>query len=154
MYLTGHKSLPADFYYGEGTLWSGKQKLKGEPPTMDGFHIDKYVLNMGYWRKHPDLHGYIVKEFANGVDDCKEIPLTESDVTEILEAVRNNKLPNTSGFFFGSSGNINSADEEERAYALEVKQDTIDILEKAKAWLEKEAKQGDNYSYLIYQASW
>jgi len=38
--------------------------------TLEDFPLRKEVLEIGYWRKHPDLHGYIVKEFAEGKDDC------------------------------------------------------------------------------------
>jgi hypothetical protein len=39
---------------------------RGRYPT--GGDRDREV---GYWRKHPDLHGYIVETFADGVDACQ-----------------------------------------------------------------------------------
>lgn len=56
-----------------------------------------------YWRKHPDLHGYIVNTFANGVDECQEIPLSKECVQAILLASEEDGLPHTEGFFFGTS---------------------------------------------------
>ena len=50
------------------------------------------VLSLGYWRKHPDLHGFIVKTFANGKDECQRIDLTGEDLIKIIEAVKSNTL--------------------------------------------------------------
>lgn len=91
----------------------------------DGFRVKGVTLELGYWRKHPDLHGYIVKTFANGVDECQEIPLDEDALRNILAAVKANALPHTEGFFFGSS-------------MPEHKKETIKILEGAIKWLEGE----------------
>ena len=59
MYLTGERHLLEPV---------GRGDLKGE----------RYKL--GYWRKHPDLHGYIVETFAYGLDDCREICLFPEDI--------------------------------------------------------------------------
>lgn len=82
--------------------------------------LDMYLYTedgeeVGYWRKHPDLHGFIVKTFAGGVDECQKIPLSSNDLTKILSAVLENKLPHTTGFFFGRS-------------LPEDRQETIEIL--------------------------
>lgn len=60
---------------------------------------------VAYWRKHPDLHGFIERTFYKGRDEfnCVEQPLTEADIDQIQDAVRARVLPNTSGFFFGRS---------------------------------------------------
>lgn len=58
---------------------------------------------IAYWRKHPNLHGYIVQNFADGVDECQKIRLNKDDVEKILNAVVSNSLPVTTGFFFGVS---------------------------------------------------
>lgn len=71
--------------------------------TRDNFRLREVQLELGYWRKHPDLHGYIVNTFADGVDECQEIPLTADNMIQIVAAIKGKKLPHTEGFFFGSS---------------------------------------------------
>ncbi len=56
-----------------------------------------------YWRKHPNLHGFIVQTFAAGVDECQQIYLDDAKVEAILKATLEDKLPVTQGFFFGVS---------------------------------------------------
>lgn len=98
---------------------------RGERPKKDGFPVKGVTLELGYWRKHPDLHGYIVQNYAGGRDECQEIELDDDALRDIINAVKNKRLPHTEGFFFGASDG--SEDEE-----------TIEILEKALAWLENE----------------
>jgi hypothetical protein len=74
---------------------------------------------IAYWRKHPNLHGWMEKlaeqknlkyESFNGI----EMELTWQDLDALEHAVKNNQLPGTSGFFFG-----NPADEHYRESDLE-----------------------------------
>lgn len=54
---------------------------------MNG-HTDTEEYNcgeIGYWRKFNALHNYIVDNFADGVDECQEIPLTKENVVQILD---------------------------------------------------------------------
>jgi len=89
MYLTGEK------------LFTG-QRDKDE----DGYEIESIIVSLGYWRKHANLHGYIVKEFANGEDNCQDIDLSIEQLNQLLEAVKDPaNLPFTEGFFFGKSAN-------------------------------------------------
>jgi hypothetical protein len=97
--------------------------------------LDMY-LN-GYWRKHPDLHGYIVNEFAGGVDECQRVSLTCDDLERVLNATLENTLPTTTGFFFGQS-------------CSEDRDETIKILQEAIAWLSEDGFGRTMY----YQASW
>ena len=65
---------------------------------------------IAYWRKHPNLHGWMAQLWLarkgnalretdnfNGI----ELELTYDDLDELEYAVQNNRLPPTSGFFFG-----------------------------------------------------
>jgi hypothetical protein len=52
--------------------------------TSDGTNKE-----LGYWRKHPDLHGFIVNEFGGGIDECQQIDLNEECLKQILLAVEN-----------------------------------------------------------------
>jgi len=63
---------------------------------------------IAYWRKHPNLHGFIVSNFPhndpNAPDDnCVPFPLTDENLAAVQDAVRARKLEFTSGFFFGHS---------------------------------------------------
>lgn len=107
------------YLHGEKYLWDDNRK-------EDDFEIEKIFVKLGYWRKHPDLHGYIVQTFADGKDECQEIPLEAEQLRMIINAVKNKKLPPTKGFFFGSSDNGN------RQIAKDV-----EIFEKAIKWLER-----------------
>lgn len=73
------------------------------PEMRDGFRVRGVTLDLGYWRKHPDLHGFIVQEFAGGNDDQNPIQLNGMDIIKIIEAVEQERLPRTTGFFFGES---------------------------------------------------
>jgi hypothetical protein len=60
--------------------------LKGEKLVMntsldlreDGFRLSSKTLDLGYWRKHPNLHGYIVQTFADGKAQDVEALLREA----------------------------------------------------------------------------
>ena len=93
-------------------------------PMEDGFEVKSRTLRLGYWRKHPDLHGYIVANFAEGVDQCQRIELFSDRLVELIGSVEQDLLPKTSGFFFGCS-------------CPEDKAPTLEILRKALAWLDE-----------------
>ena len=63
---------------------------------------------IAYWRKHPNLHGWMEKlahsknlkySTFNGV----ELELTFEDLDRLEYVITNKELPGTSGFFFGDS---------------------------------------------------
>jgi hypothetical protein len=91
MYLTGRK------YFWQ--TWDNSAADRCE----DGKRIRSLDVDLGYWRKHPNLHGYIVQAFAKGKDDCEEIELSADDIRNIIGAVKAKRLPKTEGFFFGAS---------------------------------------------------
>lgn len=52
---------------------SGRKYLRyGNDQIEDGFRVEEKIVRLGYWRKHPNLHGYIVKTFADDVDECQQ----------------------------------------------------------------------------------
>ena len=105
------------------------------------FEIERTHYRLAYWRKHPNLHGYIVETFAKGVDDCKPIELTADDMKQIIQAVKNRLLPDTTGFFFGKSDDT----PEEIAH-------DIQLFEDALKWLE--TKEPGVWRSVSYRASW
>lgn len=111
-------------------------------PQEDGFRLSSMTLELGYWRKHPNLHGYIVKTFADGKDECQSIDLGVPDrIRTIIAAVKARELPDTTGFFFGVS------DSSEERMAKD-----IAIFEKALEWLETD--EPGIFRSVIYRASW
>jgi len=112
MYLRGEKYLHRNFANPE------------QQRTEDGFRITNLQLDLGYWRKHPNLHGYIVKTFAGGKDECQKIELDADQLRQIIAAVKAKELPTTEGFFFGVS------DDSDEQVAEDVK-----IFEAALNWL-------------------
>ena len=110
------------------------------------------TYQIGYFRKFNALHSYIVKTFADGIDECQEILLYKEDVEQIkkvLDDVLNahqqvekakELLPTQSGFFFGGT----DYDEyyfEEAKVAADLMQSFLDNFD------------FDKYQ-LIYEASW
>lgn len=129
MYLTGEKYQFKDW----------------ENPTnnqhQDGFRVKGLNLDLGYWRKHPDLHGFIVQNFANDHDDCQPIHLSSKNIEAIIEAVQQDRLPKTNGFFFGESLNDH-----------EQKTEAIAIFQKVLKWMSSVPE--DYFHEVTYQASW
>ena len=106
---------------------------------------------IGYFRKFNALHSYIVKTFADGIDNCQDIILYKEDVEQIkkvlddvLEANTEEKakelLPTQSGFFFGGT-------DYDEFYFEDVKV-AADLMQNLL----------DNFDFekyqLIYEASW
>ena len=61
-----------------------------------------------YWRKHHDLHGWMEKLYrAKGGDadsfNCIPVELTVDDLDDLQQALLDDNLPRTSGFFFGDN---------------------------------------------------
>jgi len=124
MYLTGEKFVMA----------TGLQE--------DGFPLRSKTLELGYWRKHPNLHGYIVQTFAGGKDECQEIYLGAPErIRTIIAAIKADELPDTTGFLFGVSDPSDERMEED-----------IAIFERALAWLETD--EPGIFRSVRYRASW
>ena len=109
--------------------------------TARPYPIKTTTFELGYWRKHPNLHGYIVQTFANGEDDCGSISLCEERLETLIKAIEEGGLPHTEGFFFGAS----DCTPEERAEDLK-------IIKGALSWLRTDEK--NCYKSVSYQASW
>lgn len=67
---------------------------------------------ISYWRKHPNLHGWMKQLWISKgkpgteYDDAEfnniELELTWEDIDALERAVRHGMLPSTEGFFFGN----------------------------------------------------
>jgi hypothetical protein len=132
-----------DQYLKGRKFFFSQQREKDE----EGYEIESQDVTLGYWRKHANLHGYIVNEFADGRDECQEIELDLEKINQLLEVVKNpTQMPTTTGFFFGESLN----DDEQ------IKDDT-EIFSRAVAFLTAPTVMGGDKSVwrsVIYRASW
>ena len=126
MYLTGER------YFGAYT-----PAFKPKPLPC----LESEIYRLGYWRKHPNLHGYIVETFADGLDECQEIGLSEGNIIQIIGAVKARQLPHTVGFFFGES---QGTDEEI--------QEDVSIFQSALDWMRVKDEEAERW--VIYRASW
>lgn len=129
--------------YGRKMIYYNRFDENAEPRMEDGYPVDDVILDMGYWRKHPNLHGYIVENYADGVDECQKIDLSKEDLLAIAKAIRAKELPHTEGFFFGDSSWHDGKEEE---YAA--------IFEKAAAWMDTPPEDDVFWREVYYKASW
>jgi len=131
MYLTGDEYIP-----------TYDAAVKRE--VRNGFEVESYRLKMGYWRKFGPLHAFMVKRFADGVDNCAPISLDASNLREVASALRANALPDNDeshGFFFGNP----EIWDEDRADA----ERHAEVFDRAAEWVE-----ADGWRSVFYQASW
>ncbi|NCB02924.1 MAG: phosphoglycerate kinase [Spirochaetia bacterium] len=84
---------------------------------VEEIHKVKMTNELCYWRKHPNLHGWMEELYRErGGEEsfnCVYIELFEEDVVNLEKAINEEILPETRGFFFGQS------DGEEKQYDLE-----------------------------------
>src|ERR1700723_1564892 len=78
------------------------------PATPVDFPEPEKCEELHYWRKHPNLHGwmqrlYEAKGGTNPDFDLDPVILTSADLDKLEAAITGNGLPETSGFFFGAS---------------------------------------------------
>ncbi len=80
--------------------------------SESGSHV---AINIGYWRKANQIHGWFVDNVQGGEDNCQDYHVERSNleelldvVTQVLDSNRENSfiakelLPVRSGFFFGN----------------------------------------------------
>ena len=80
---------------------------KDRPDASVDFNSTDYS-ELHYWRKHPDLHGWMEDLYwkkGGGADyfNCVPVILEPADLDRLEADIRARKLPDTSGFFFGDS---------------------------------------------------
>ena len=92
-----------------------------------------------YWRKHPNIHGFMERLYrekgGEEVFNCRPVVLTQEDIDRLASIILDKELPETSGFFFGSS--FGDEDEEN---------DDLEFCRKASEAI----KEG----YTVYYDSW
>jgi hypothetical protein len=76
------------------------------PPT--DFDEPRDCAELFYWRKHPNLHGWMEELYfrrggTNKDFNCSAVRLEPAHLDALEQAVRRDALPHTTGFFFGVS---------------------------------------------------
>lgn len=126
------------------SIKKGKKKLDHIKPDRVCYVVEQVME----WRKFNALHKWFVDNVQEGVDDCRETYVDESDLKMLLETltyVLENKdtaediLPTAQGFFFGN-------DEMDDNYWNYVKSTIIQL----KDVLEEDNKGASFY----YRSSW
>ena len=79
------------------------------------FVVGKADQQIFYWRKHPNLHGWMEQLYrAKGGTEkfnCTTVALTSDDLDDLEAAIRKGTLPETTGFFFGASDGSEAEDD-------------------------------------------
>ena len=86
-----------------------------KPTTPVDFKVDE-VRELHYWRKHPNLHGFMQGLYyaKGGIAEsfnCAPVVLTTDDLDRLESTIRANALPNTTGFFYGQSDGTETNDD-------------------------------------------
>ena len=72
----------------------------------DGFAHYKDSMELAYWRKHPNLQGWMEELWRgkgnDGEFNCVDVELTLDDLDALEQTLDDEALPETAGFFFGS----------------------------------------------------
>ena len=107
-------------------------------------------LPIACWRKANQIHHFIVENYGKGVDDCKSIYLTDGQLGQILDAIKEvgndpvkaeKLLPPTEGYFFGTQ-EIDKYYWQDLAYTKEVLEKTLAYQnEQARIYKEAELKE-------------
>jgi len=86
--------------FDQGSKWDAEKDDMVNP-------IAPAPREIAYWRKHPNLHGWMErlaesKNLEYGSFNGVELELTWADIDALEQAVTHKQLPATTGFFFGS----------------------------------------------------
>lgn len=108
-------------------------------PPIEDIRDPEKTEELSYWRKHPNLHGWMedlyIKRGGDKVFNCIPLQLFEEDLDKLEKDIKEGKLPHTRGFFFGNS----MGDTEEKNHDLE---------------FVKRAKESIDEGYFVYYDSW
>lgn len=81
-----------------------KVTLKEYNPQID-FPPPSMKKEIFYWRKHPSIHGWMenlyISKGGKEVFNCVAVRLTKEDLDQLELDIKGNRLPHTTGFFFG-----------------------------------------------------
>ena len=81
------------------------QGIKQTQTEVSVIYTDQ--VELAYWRKHPNLQGWMEDLYRSkgGEDEqfnCVDVELTLEDLEQLEQDIKDEALPETQGFFFGS----------------------------------------------------
>ena len=73
----------------------------------DGYTYYKDSIELAYWRKHPNLQGWMedlwLSKGGEGEFNCVDLELEIEDLDLLEQSLDESALPETVGFFFGAN---------------------------------------------------
>ena len=110
---------------------------KGEPQKdKDGMTYYEDSMELAYWRKHPNLQGWMedlwISKGSPGLTEedegstfdssfnCVDLELTSEDFDRLEQSLSEAELPETNGFFFGENADEYYA-EQDREFIAEAR---------------------------------
>ena len=98
---------------------------RGEAKTDDeGFKYYEDSMELAYWRKHPNLQGWMESLWNvkgnDGEFNCQDLELTLDDLDNLEKSLDNEALPQTAGFFFGDDADEHHA-EQDREFIVQAR---------------------------------
>ena len=102
---------------------------KAKPKTEVDFETKNFepLEEVHYWRKHPNLHGWMQSLYeskgGNSPDfNGDNVVLTLNDLEDLEHDIKQNDLPDTSGFFFGESANNDEENDNDLAFVAKARE--------------------------------
>ena len=104
--------LSATARRGEGTI------------DEDGFTHYKDSIELAYWRKHPNLQGWMedlwLAKGGEGEFNCVDLELKIEDLDLLEQSLDESALPETVGFFFGANSDDHYS-EQDREFIVQAR---------------------------------
>jgi len=163
-YLYARKHLAGYDFYGEEAVaeFAAVKEAAGmsavKPNGSLGVGLTGSVtVCVAYWRKANAIHGWFVRSFANGDDNCREMVVPREGLESLLHvceglladrnvAVAEGELPPTPGFFFGSY-------EVDDGYWEDLELTVSQLKSILNDWFPR-SDEDRAYVMFLYQASW
>lgn len=107
-------------------MYAYRTSVQLSKPVDFSDEIQSNCSEIQYWRKHPNLHGWMESLYrekgGDGDFNCNPVELTSEDLDRLEEDIRNGGLPYTSGFFFGESQGDDEETNEDLAFVANARQ--------------------------------
>jgi hypothetical protein len=89
-------------------MYAYRTSVQLSKPVDFNKEIESNCSEIKYWRKHPNLHGWMERlYYAKGGQkdsfNCTPVELTREDLNSLAQAIIDGELPETRGFFFGET---------------------------------------------------
>lgn len=113
--------------------------------------VTNIVTEAAYWRKANVIHGWIVENVQDGIDECQKTLISRVQLTELRDLCKtvlanidtaSENLPTISGYFFGNT-----------EYDEDYEDDLKDTIEQLDVVLDEKKYPPKSWDF-YYQASW